>query len=75
MVSTSVERFTECGVEMNNRSDRHLKFDYSIFSWYCPIYSHNDAIRKGSHRLLTSCYILTIWMTEIRQIVQVCVIY
>jgi hypothetical protein len=52
MVSTSVESSTEFGVEMYNRSNRHLKLDCSIFSWHCPIYSHNDAIREGSHRLL-----------------------
>jgi hypothetical protein len=73
--STSVEYFTKFGAEMYNRYDRCLKLECSIFLWLCPIYSCNNAIREGSHRLLISCYILTIWKTEISQITHVLVIY
>jgi hypothetical protein len=60
---------------MYNRSGHHVKCECSILLWYCPIFSRNDAIQGGSHCMLTSRYMLTILMTEIRQIVQVLVTY
>jgi hypothetical protein len=68
MFSISVESFTD-------RSDRRLKLDSSICSWYCPIYSRNDTIREVSLVCLLSVALLTTWMMTISQTTHVLVIY